>query len=216
MEVSSLAYRLKEGSKDVKSVLLQVQGGAADDGKLDQGNKQILESSLQLLVIALNDAENGSIKAWIELQKLGTVLIELKSKLQDLQMKFRDAAKDLPNTLAADKRILRGGVYGGCAVTIVPLFIPGLQWLALAAIPCYGAGAGIIEGAKIPAMEAEVRLAEQQLRRNAEEMGVFLGMTQAEIKEIKEQNERITPFRDTVNNVKNSVVNVFYPLAWMR
>lgn len=47
-------------------------------------------------------------------------------------------------------------------------------------------------------------------------MGVFLGMTQAEIKEIKEQNERITPFRDTVNNVKNSVVNVFYPLAWMR
>ena len=40
-------------------------------------------------------------------------------------------------------------------------------------------------------------------------------MTQAEIKEIQQQNERITPFRDIVNNVKNSVVTVYYPLAWI-
>jgi len=73
-------------------------------------------------------------------------------------MKFRDAAKDLPKALESDVRILRGGVYGGCVVTFIPLFIPGFQWLALSAIPCYGAGAGIIEGAKIPAMRAEVLL----------------------------------------------------------
>lgn len=125
MEVSSLAFRLKEGSKDVRNVLLQVQSGAADDGKLDDANKQILESSLQLLVIALNEAESGSTKAWVELQKLGTVLIELKSKLEDLQLKFFNAAQDLPNTLASNKKWLRGGVYGGCAVTLIPVLIPG-------------------------------------------------------------------------------------------
>jgi len=32
-------------------------------------------------VIALNEAESGSTRAWVEMQKLGTVLIELKAKL---------------------------------------------------------------------------------------------------------------------------------------
>jgi len=41
-------------------------------------------------------------------------------------MKFKDASKDLPDTLKKDTLVLRVGVYGGCALFLIPALIPGM------------------------------------------------------------------------------------------